>query len=80
MTKLVSFNVNGIRARQHQLETLIERHAPDVIGVQESKVADDQFPVEMIEALGYHVEFFGQKTHYGVCLLSKKPPVSVQTP
>lgn len=78
MTKLVSFNVNGIRARQHQLEALIERHSPDVIGIQESKVADDQFPVEMIESLGYHVAFFGQKTHYGVCLLSKRPPLSVQ--
>lgn len=78
MTKLVSFNVNGIRARQHQLEALIERHSPDVIGIQESKVADDQFPLEMIQSLGYHVEYFGQKTHYGVCLLSKNAPLSVQ--
>ncbi len=78
MITLVSFNTNGIRARMHQLARLIERHAPDVIGIQESKVADDQFPRDEIAALGYHAEFFGQKTHYGVCLLSKQPPLAVQ--
>ncbi|WP_188747698.1 exodeoxyribonuclease III [Marinobacterium zhoushanense] len=76
--KVVSFNTNGIRARQHQLEELVERHAPDVIGIQESKVADDQFPIEAMQALGYHAEYFGQKTHYGVCLLSRRPPLSIQ--
>ena len=78
MFKLVSFNTNGIRARQHQLEKLVADHAPDVIGIQESKVADDQFPLEAMQSLGYHAEFFGQKTHYGVCLLSKQPPLKVQ--
>lgn len=78
MIKVVSFNTNGIRARRHQLEALIERHNPDVIGIQESKVADEQFPIEMIESLGYHAEYFGQKTHYGVCLLSRQAPLSVQ--
>lgn len=42
--KIVSFNINGLRARPHQLAALIERHQPDVIGLQETKVADDQFP------------------------------------
>ena len=78
MIKVVSFNTNGIRARQHQLEALVERHAPDIIGIQESKVADDQFPFEAIQALGYHAEIHGQKTHYGVSLLSRRPPLSVQ--
>lgn len=39
--KIVSFNINGLRARPHQLAALIERHQPDVIGLQETKVADD---------------------------------------
>lgn len=78
MIKVISFNTNGIRARLHQLEALIEQHAPDVIGIQESKVQDKDFPVEAMQALGYHAEFFGQKTHYGVCLLSRQPPLSVE--
>lgn len=77
MAKLVSFNINGIRSRQHQLEALKAKHDPDVIGIQESKVADEMFPLEMIEALGYHPSFHGQKGHYGVALLSKVAPLGV---
>lgn len=76
--KVISFNINGLRARPHQLAALIEKHQPDVIGLQETKVDDPQFPLEMVEALGYHVEFHGQKSHYGVALLSKQPPLSIQ--
>ncbi|MFB1010870.1 MAG: exodeoxyribonuclease III, partial [Thiopseudomonas sp.] len=75
--KIVSFNINGLRARPHQLQALIDSHQPDVIGLQEIKVADEQFPQDMIDALGYHVVHHGQKGHYGVALLSKQPPQNV---
>lgn len=74
---MISFNVNGIRARLHQLEALIAKHQPDIIGLQETKVSDEQFPFEAIEAMGYHAQIHGQKTHYGVALLSKKPALKV---
>ena len=73
----VSFNVNSIRTRLHQLEAVIDALAPDFIGLQETKVQDDDFPVEAIRDLGYHVHFHGQKTHYGVALLSKAEPEEV---
>ena len=73
--KFVSFNINGLRARPHQLAALIEKHQPDVIGLQETKVADEQFPLEAVEALGYHVHYHGQKSHYGVALLSRQEPL-----
>ncbi|MGB0467684.1 MAG: exodeoxyribonuclease III [Pontibacterium sp.] len=76
--KLVCFNVNGLRARLHQLQAVIDKHQPDVIGIQETKVSDPEFPTAAIEAMGYHVEFHGQKGHYGVCLISKEKPLSVQ--
>ncbi|MBE0443170.1 MAG: exodeoxyribonuclease III [Psychrobacter sp.] len=78
MTRFVSFNINGIRARQHQLEAVRDVIDPDVMGLQETKVHDEQFPIENIESLGYHVEYFGQKAHYGVALLSKVAPIFVQ--
>ncbi len=78
MATLVSFNINGIRARQHQLEAIRDQLAPDVLGLQETKVHDEQFPLGDVEGLGYHVEYFGQKSHYGVALLSKTAPVFVQ--
>jgi len=78
MTRVVSFNINGIRARPHQLEALREQYDPDIIGLQETKVQDADFPREMIEELGYHVAFYGQKSHYGVALLSKEAPLAVE--
>ena len=73
--KIVSFNINSIRARPHQLQSIINLHNPDVIGLQETKVHDDEFPIEMITDLGYLPFYHGQKGHYGVALLSKKEPM-----
>lgn len=78
MTCIVSFNINGVRARPHQLEAIRDQLGADIIGLQETKVHDEQFPLTDTEALGYHVEYFGQKSHYGVALLSKQAPVAVQ--
>jgi len=74
----VSFNVNSIRTRLHQLQAVIDQYSPDVIGLQETKVTDDQFPEDDIRAMGYHVCFHGQKTHYGVALLSKAEPLETR--
>ncbi len=70
--KFVSFNINGLRARPHQLEAIVEKHQPDVIGLQETKVHDDMFPLEEVAKLGYNVFYHGQKGHYGVALLTKR--------
>ncbi len=76
--KIVSFNTNGIRTRKHQLEALKQKYDPDIIGIQETKVQDDDFPLDMISELGYTPHYFGQKTHYGVALLSRLAPANVQ--
>ncbi|WP_299231616.1 exodeoxyribonuclease III [uncultured Halomonas sp.] len=67
--RLVSFNINGIRARLHQLEALVTAHRPALIGLQETKVQDAEFPREAVEALGYRVVYHGQKGHYGVAMM-----------
>ena len=74
--KVVTFNVNGLRARLHQLQALIEKHSPDIIGLQEIKVSDPDFPLQAVQAMGYEVIYHGQKAHYGVALLSKKAAIS----
>jgi len=76
--KILSFNVNGLRARLHQVKAVIDAYQPDVLALQETKVHDDQFPHQDIEAMGYQVRYFGQKGHYGVALLSREAPVAVQ--
>jgi len=76
--KIVSFNTNSIRLRLHQLEALRDTHAPDIIGIQETKVVDEDFPVDELRELGYESVYFGQKTHYGVAMLSPGPMKNVQ--
>ncbi|KXJ55901.1 exodeoxyribonuclease III [Cognaticolwellia aestuarii] len=71
--KIISFNINGLRARLHQLQAIIDKHQPDIIGLQEIKVHNDAFPLADVEAMGYQVYFHGQKAHYGVAMLCKKP-------
>ena len=73
--KFVSFNVNSIRVRMHQLAAVVEKYQPDVIGLQETKVVDHDFPLEEIERLGYHAIYHGQKTHYGVAMLTREAPL-----
>jgi exodeoxyribonuclease-3 len=76
--KIISFNINSIRARPHQIIYLRDKIDPDVIGIQETKVNDPEFPIEEIKSIGYHPEFWGQKGHYGVAILSKNKPTKVQ--
>ena len=76
--KIISFNINGLRARLHQLQAIIDKHQPDIIGLQEIKVHDEAFPLEAVEAMGYHVYHHGQKAHYGVAMLCKKAADVVQ--
>jgi len=76
--KIVSFNVNSVRLRLHQLEALVNAYDPDIVGLQETKCVDEDFPLEALEALGFHCAFAGQKTHYGVAMLSKTPMRDVQ--
>ena len=74
----VSFNVNSIRTRLHQLEAVIDSLNPDFIGLQETKVTDELFPREAFEALGYAVAISGQKAYNGVAILSLLPLEDVQ--
>jgi exodeoxyribonuclease-3 len=76
--RIVSFNINGIRSRLHQLKAVIDKHRPDIIGLQETKVRDEEFPAVEVREMGYHVHFYGQKSHYGVALLSREEPREVQ--
>ena len=73
--KIISFNINSIRARPHQIQAIIDRHQPDIIGLQETKVHDDEYPHSIMEEMGYKSHIHGQKGHYGVAILSKEKPL-----
>ncbi len=75
--KLATWNVNSLAVRLPQLLDWLRLHQPDAVCLQETKLGDDKFPRAEIEAAGYHVEAFGQKTYNGVALLSKAPASDV---
>ncbi len=71
--QIATWNVNSIRARLERLLPWLEAHSPDIVCLQETKVTDDLFPREPIEALGYDIAAHGQKTYNGVAILSRLP-------
>ncbi|CAK6513728.1 MAG: Endo/exonuclease/phosphatase domain-containing protein [Rickettsia helvetica] len=63
-----------MRLRIDLLRKLVHEHQPDIILLQETKVADSLFPLEVIKNIGYeHVIYSGQKSYNGVAIISKFP-------
>jgi exodeoxyribonuclease-3 len=71
--KIVTWNINGARARIANLVHWLTESRPDIVCLQEIKSEDHTFPRLEIEALGYNVETHGQKGFNGVAILSKLP-------
>lgn len=71
--KIATFNINGIKARAEVLGRWLDESAPDVAVLQEIKSVDENFPREIIESHGYHLETHGQKGFNGVAVLAKLP-------
>ena len=70
--KLVTFNVNSIRKRTQHIAVFNDLHKADIIALQETKTEDISFPAKELYEMGFHSEFYGQKTHYGVAIVSKE--------
>ncbi|QAY78415.1 exodeoxyribonuclease III [Sphingosinicella sp. BN140058] len=68
--KIVSYNLNGIRARLPRLVEYLEEQKPDALCLQEIKCADDAFPIEDVRAAGYDGHWHGQKGFNGVAILT----------
>ena len=71
MPRLVTYNLNGIRARLPRLLDYLARETPDIVCLQELKCADDSLPIADIEAAGYRAVWHGQKGFNGVAILSR---------
>src|SRR6266545_33097 len=66
--KIATWNVNGIRARQSQVQEWLEREQPDIVCLQEIKASIDQLPVWLCEMEGYWCYWHGGKGYSGVGL------------
>ncbi len=76
--RIATWNINGLRARLELLLLWLRDRKPDLVGLQELKLQDDQFPHAEIEAAGYHALVHGQKSWNGVAILSRAPAVATQ--
>ena len=77
--KIVTFNINGIKARLPRLLEYLAEQQPDVVCLQELKTSDETFPEADIRAAGYGVLWHGQKSWNGVAILAKgQDPVERQ--
>ena len=70
---VATWNVNSVRARLPHLLDWLRSARPDVLALQELKVAAEEFPAAAFEELGYAALVNGQKTYNGVALLSRRP-------
>src|SRR5690606_12246233 len=69
--KIASWNVNSLNVRLPHLEQWLRDARPDVVGIQETKLADEKFPDAVLAGLGYRSVFSGQKTYNGVAILAR---------
>ena len=69
--RIATWNVNSVVARLPRLVEWLEQAAPDVVCLQETKVAQGAFPADEVTALGYEVAQNGQGRWNGVAILSK---------
>lgn len=67
----MTWNINSLKARLPRVEEWIAENQPDVLCIQETKMADTAFPVMAFEALGYETAHAGQGQWNGVAILSK---------
>lgn len=76
--RIATWNVNSVRTRLDQVCAWLAREQPEVLCLQETKVADELFPLQAFEELGYAVAISGQKAYNGVAILSRLSLEDVQ--
>lgn len=69
--RVVTWNVNSLNARLHRVEEWLQFATPDVVCLQETKLANDAFPALTFEALGYETFHHGMNQWNGVAILSR---------
>ena len=68
---IATWNVNSLRARLPRVLEFLELHRPDVLCMQETKVNDEQFPVDELRSAGYSAEHHSAGQWAGVAILAR---------
>ena len=76
--KIISWNVNSVRARINYVKELLSTEKPDFLCLQETKIIDKEFPNKIFTELGYFSYFFGIPSYNGVAILSKRKLINIE--
>ena len=77
--KIISWNVNSVRARIENVLNYIKESKPDILLLQEIKTQKETFPTEVFKNIGYDSHVFGQKSYNGVAIVSKLKVDNINT-
>ena len=77
--KIISWNVNSVRARIENVLSYIKESKPDILLLQEIKTQEENFPKETFKNIGYDCHIFGQKSYNGVAIVSKLKVSNINT-
>ena len=77
--KIISWNVNSVRARIENILNYIKDSKPDVLLLQEIKTQEETFPRNTFKDIGYESYVFGQKSYNGVAIVSKLEIKNINT-
>ena len=75
--RIATWNVNSLRVRMPHLQDWLAANPVDAIALQETKLADPEFPCGDLTALGLNQAYCGQRTYNGVAILSREPLIDV---
>ena len=76
---VATWNVNSLKVRLPHLLDWLRAHPVDVVCLQETKLSDENFPVEPLRAAGYRSVYAGQKTYNGVAILLREESTAAPT-
>ncbi|MDY6957444.1 MAG: exodeoxyribonuclease III [Pseudomonadota bacterium] len=77
--QIASWNVNSLKVRLPQVLDWLRENPVDVLALQETKLKDENFPVEALRDASYAAVFAGQSAYNGVAVLSRSPITAVRT-
>ena len=69
--KIISWNVNSVRARINNIKEYLKKSSPDIVMMQEIKTEEKNYPFDEFKSLKYESYVFGQKSYNGVAFISK---------
>lgn len=74
---IASWNVNSLKVRLPQVQRWLSENQVDILGMQELKLADERFPHDEFQSIGYHTCCHGQATYNGVAIASRSEAANV---